>query len=118
MVGIVYGSVEDHEASHARLQAAIHLLLQPSTTSSVVVEVLWSISYVSNGAGIGAEVSSAFDQDDSGQIITLRPPNIDIAFDDNITEVVRSIWERIMGTEAELSQFMRFEEREQSLDNE
>lgn len=50
-------------------------------------------------------------------MISFPPPSLDLAFDDGVLGVVRSVWGKVMGEEVSDEEFMKFEERNEEVDD-
>lgn len=45
-------------------------------------------------------------------VLAFPPPSLELKFDDSMLDYVRTMWEKIMGEDAEPDFFMKFEDRE------
>lgn len=70
------------------------------------------MSYNETGRAPSTTVPAAFAHDESGQIMTFPQKSLDPAFDDALVDSVKGVWKKIMGSNANDVEFLRFEERE------
>jgi hypothetical protein len=70
------------------------------------------MSYNEKGRAPSTTVPAAFAHDESGQIMAFPHKSLDLAFDDALVDSVKGIWKKIMGSNADDVEFLRFEERE------
>ncbi|TKA64092.1 hypothetical protein B0A49_07845 [Cryomyces minteri] len=115
--GVVYASTATTglEGSET-LDKAVARLLQ-NVGENPTPQVLWSMRYEQSSSVSRPlpQMSSAgtgnLGQSGSADHVLIFPPSsLDLVFDDSILQRVRSVWEKIMGAEAE--GFMTFEDRE------
>jgi Rab proteins geranylgeranyltransferase component A len=115
--GIIYASTKvTTELWRERLANAVERLLNAGNQDPVPT-LLWSISYLQRGRASSVSIVTSFAQDESGQIITLPAPSLDLAFDDALVDSVRAVWKKIMGVEADNTDFLLFQERESNVDD-
>lgn len=93
------------------IENAIHKLLQ--STADPDATVLWSLRYTQLG-----QISAHADAQPpsltrlANDTVCFPPPNLDLAFDDSLIDVVKEAWRLVMGHEAKDSEFMEFGDRE------
>jgi Rab proteins geranylgeranyltransferase component A len=110
--GVVYASTrETSEGSRLNLTDAVERLLS-TANEDPAPRILWSMSYNEKGRAPSTTVPAAFAHDESGQIMTFPHKSLDLAFDDALVDSVKGIWKKIMGSNADDVEFLRFEERE------
>lgn len=112
---MIYGSVSiPGSRGQALIQTAIGKLLQSLCGNDGDSQVLWCLKYTQ--LGLYDQVldpphvvqSKTFPD----RVISFPPPSVDLAFDDQILDLVQEVWARIMGDEAADHDFMNFEDRE------
>jgi hypothetical protein len=74
--------------------------------------------YVQRGPGIPDPETKVEPPASPSNDVFLRfpRPSLDLAFDDDVFERVAKVWRRILGTEAEGVEFLRFADREGEVD--
>ncbi|KAL0260268.1 Rab proteins geranylgeranyltransferase component A [Diplodia seriata] len=89
------------------LNAAVAALLQ-SIEGESTPKILWSVHYEQYSRSGNDAPATTHDS-----IVAFPPPSLDLKFDDSMLDHVRTMWEKIMGDEADPNFFMRFEDREE-----
>ena len=118
MLGVLYGSIASPGAEgQALIEHAIHKLVE--STADPDAAVLWSMRYTQLGhdstqAGAPAPSLTRLSKD----TFCFPPPNLDLAFDDSMIDVVKDAWRLVMGAQANESEFMEFEDREGAYEEE
>ncbi|KKY14716.1 putative rab geranylgeranyl transferase escort protein [Diplodia seriata] len=87
--------------------AAVAALLQ-SIEGESTPKILWSVHYEQYSRSGNDAPTTTHDS-----IVAFPPPSLDLKFDDSMLDHVRTMWEKIMGDEADPNFFMRFEDREE-----
>ncbi|KAH8431626.1 putative Rab geranylgeranyl transferase escort protein [Aspergillus melleus] len=115
---VLYGSIASPGAEgQALIEQAIHKLLE--STADPDAAVVWSLRYTQLGhastqAGAPAPSLTRLSND----TFCFPPPNLDLAFDDSLIDVVKDAWRLVMGAQANESEFMEFEDREGAYEEE
>ena len=115
LTGVIYASTschadEDPDEATERLNDAVSRLLNASPLSDPKPDLLWSMAYRTKGRPINVEAGPVLSRM-SGKVMVFPPPSVDLAFDDPILDSVREMWKRIMGDEVDEAEFLRFEDR-------
>ncbi|KIW17298.1 hypothetical protein PV08_04489 [Exophiala spinifera] len=108
---IIYASVRveaDKTSSKHRLESAIQSFLETENASGTL---LWSLSYVFSGVSAVANETPTLLRP-SPSIMLFPPASQDIAFPDNVLDIVKGAWQSITAPQTDDSSFLRFEERE------
>ncbi|KAJ9626632.1 Rab proteins geranylgeranyltransferase component A [Knufia peltigerae] len=108
---IVYASVRvegDETFSKRRLESAIQSLLDTEDASGTL---LWTLSYVLSGLATTSDQAPSLLRP-SSSVMIFPPDSQDIAFSDNVLDVVKGAWQSVEGPQADDASFLRFEERE------
>lgn len=118
--GVVYGSVSiPGEEGQALLEAAVSKLLQTFAGSGDEPAVLWTLRYTQLGLSCEKDSDASIcSSARSDRIVYFPPPSLDLAFDDRMIDAVKAAWKTVMGDEARDEDFMTFEDRGVSLDDE
>ncbi|KAK4945142.1 Rab proteins geranylgeranyltransferase component A [Elasticomyces elasticus] len=111
---IIYGSLRaDDSASKQRLEAAVRSFLE---TQGVATASLWSLTYTASAAAAHSAVDLTLSRP-RPSVLVFPPQPYDIAFPDNIKDVVKDAWKTILGSDVEDDSFLRFAEREHEVDD-
>lgn len=75
--------------------------------------MLWSMSFTQHAQAAGSPSAPArsITTHPSGKLLIFPPRSHDIAFDDGVLDHVKSAWEAILGERSAEYDFLRFEER-------
>ena len=103
-------SEENEEADVQRLDSAVAGLLAASPFSNFRPEILWSLKYRVQGRSIDSDATPVISSQ-SGRVLVFPVASVDPVFDDSILEGVKDAWKRILGDEAEKTEFLKFGER-------
>lgn len=115
MKGVIYGNVSVPGAAGEKLiTEAVEKLLHAfeTTESHPAAAILWSLHYTQVGVLRQDIAEDPVVPETKGAVICLRPPSLDLAFDDSLIDEIRAIWKKIVGDEEAREQdFMVFEDR-------
>lgn len=109
-LGVLYALVSlGGSKGFALLEQAVDLLLSAMNTTPAP-RVLWSVKYQQ-------QPSSGSDALPCGpeKIIRFPPPPVELAFNDEILDNVKSVWEQVMGQQG--GEFLVFQDRETYTDD-
>lgn len=76
------------------------------------------MSYTSTSFDSESETPSKLAFDPSGRIIAFPSRSYDIAFDDTMVDQVKDVWRILVGEEVKEEEFMNFEDREGTVEQE
>ena len=85
-------------------------------TQGVAPASLWSLTYTASAAAAHSAVDLTLSRP-RPSVLVFPPQPYDIAFPDNILDVVKDAWKTILGSDVEDDSFLRFEEREHEVDD-
>ncbi|KAF4537420.1 hypothetical protein BFW01_g11415 [Lasiodiplodia theobromae] len=88
------------------LNAAVAALLQ-SINEETTPKILWSMHYEQHSRSNRDAPATTHES-----VLAFPPPSLELKFDDSMLDYVRTMWEKIMGEDAEPDFFMKFEDRE------
>lgn len=97
------------------LQKAVDTLLSTVDVSPRPT-ILWSLLFEQRSSVSTAETKEPSSPDD--HILRFPPSSLDLVFDEKSLERVKGVWQKIMGDEAETSEFLAFGERGEGVDEE
>ncbi|KAF2202138.1 rab geranylgeranyl transferase escort protein-like protein [Delitschia confertaspora ATCC 74209] len=89
------------------LNAAVETLLRTVEATPTPV-VLWSMRYEQSASTISNPVSSESAAQE--HILSFRPASLDLAFDDEVLQQIKKVWETVSGED--VREFLTFEERD------
>lgn len=95
------------------METAVSKLLQ---SVGPTARPLWSLRYTQSGRDSDSSDIAQSVQPDSNNIICVPPPSLDLAYDDDMVDLVKAAWKVILGDEAKDDEFMSFEDREGAQD--
>lgn len=108
MLGVLYASV-DGAGKEEVLKRSVAALLDGVDEKSTP-KVLWSMYFEQNSTNSSHTTT---DVGKDGQILVLPENPFDLTFNDAVLDKVKAVWEKITGAEG--SEFLVFDERENSL---
>ena len=85
-------------------------------TQGAATALLWSLSYIASAPAAGSAAGLTLSRP-RPSILVFPPQPYDIAFPDDVLEVVRDAWKTVLGAQVEDDSFLRFEEREYEVDD-
>lgn len=115
---MIYGSTSlPGEEGQTLLKSGVDRLLSAVDQESKAT-TLWSLRYTQLGYWGGQPEEEEVSYHLNGRVASFPPPCLDLAFDDGMLGVVRSVWEKVMGGEVtEPEEFMKFEDRNEEIDD-
>ena len=81
------------------------------------MELLWSMSYNTTLQQHSTSDSGPATNLQPENILTLPPSSTNIAIDVEVLDHVKAVWKRIVGTDGVDEEFLRFEERQQEVED-
>ncbi|KAL1955598.1 hypothetical protein VTO42DRAFT_8401 [Malbranchea cinnamomea] len=112
---VIYGStLLPSEEGYAAIVSATKQLLSSVDPRA---EILLSLQYTQLGR-LGSDASPLLSSSLSDQVFSFSAPCLDLAFDDGVVDQVRQVWKIIMGDEVDESQFLVFEDRDGTAEDE
>lgn len=106
---------QEDGASFSTLENAVQTFLSriDRAPEALPAQVCWNLTYKSRGVSMNRDddASGLLSWDRNVAIFTREAFNVSV--DDNVVETVRRVWAKVLGVEAETSEFLRFEDREQ-----
>lgn len=113
--GVIYGStLRSSEEGYSAIQAATKQLL---TSVDSQAEVIYSLRYTQLGS-LENDASASLTTEECDRIFSFPAPCLDLAFDDTMIEQVKRVWKTIMGPDANEDEFLVFEDREGTAEDE
>ncbi|KAI1617457.1 GDP dissociation inhibitor [Exophiala viscosa] len=111
---VIYASLQaDDSSSKHRLEAAVESFLG---SQGAAAALLWSLSYTASAATANFAAGLSLSRP-RPSILVFPPQPYDIAFSDDVLDVVRDAWKTVLGSDVEDDSFLRFEEREHEVDD-
>lgn len=98
---------------HSLLEVALDRLIAAETSS----RVLWSLRYTQRGRLNNDQSQWPLGEDASSPgAYSFPPPSLDFAFEDDIIDIVKKAWRKVVGCDTD-NDFMMFDDREGTHDN-
>lgn len=110
---VIYGGVSiPGPEGQARIESAVNKLIQAESPGAVI---LWSMKYTQLGR-LSNDGTSPEIQTHSPHVYSFPPPSLDIAFEDDLVEIVKESWLKVAGSDVNADDFMIFDDREGTSD--
>ncbi|KAJ5110205.1 hypothetical protein N7532_002850 [Penicillium argentinense] len=111
---VIYGSVAiPGSEGHTLIECAVDRLLRAEGPQAVV---LWSMRYTQSGR-LSTDGSSPNIHNPSPHVFSFPPSSLDLTWEDEIVDMVKQVWVKIVGDEVDHDDFMIFEDREGTTDD-
>ncbi|KAK5807037.1 hypothetical protein VI817_001295 [Penicillium citrinum] len=111
---VIYGSVAlPGPEGHTLLECAVDRLLRAEGSQSMI---LWSMRYTQSGR-FSNDGSLPTIHKHSAHVYCFPPSNLDLSWEDEVIDMVKEAWIRIVGDEVDHDDFMIFEDREGTSDD-
>jgi hypothetical protein len=95
------------------LEAALDQLI---AAEGPLAHVLWSWRYTQRGRLSNGETQWSLQDESCPNHYLFPPPSLDFAFEDDILDIVKEAWKKIVGEEVDDDDFMMFDDREGTSD--
>ncbi|KAJ5764619.1 hypothetical protein N7533_003300 [Penicillium manginii] len=111
---VIYGSVAlSGPEGHTLLECAVDRLLHAEGPQAMV---LWSMRYTQSGR-LSNDGSSATIHKHSPHVYSFPPSSLDLTWEDEVIDMVKQAWTKIVGDEVDHDDFMIFDDREGTSDD-
>lgn len=111
---VIYGSVAlPGPEGHNLLECAVDRLLHAEGAQAMA---LWSMRYTQSGRSSN-DGSSATVHKHSTHVYSFPQSNLDLSWEDEVIDMVKQVWTKIVGDEVDHDDFMIFEDREGTSDD-
>ena len=109
--GIIYAStLDDGSACQERLEAALSNVLSTSEDAETA-KTLWIMTYTTRGPPAINSSFYSYTYNSTHPVMCFPDRKHDIAFDDSVLDSVKAAWEAVLGEKSAEYDFLRFEER-------
>ena len=97
----------------ALIESAVDRLIQ---AEGLHARVLWSLRYTQSGRLSNGKPGRLTVEEEAPNCYCFPPSSLDLAFEDDILDLVKEAWKIVVGDEADDADFMTFDDREGASD--
>ena len=113
--GVIYANtLLPYEEGYSTIESATKQLLASIDPQA---EIIYSLRYTQLGS-LESDASTSLSTEQCDRIFAFPAPCLDLAFDDMMIEQVKKVWKTIMGDDANEDEFLVFEDREGTAEEE